>query len=360
MRANQVPTCGFAPCVGVRAKELVNYMMNTAQFINRARAVHGDKYDYSKTNYTGIFNKVVIICSNHGEFEQVPNGHVNARRGCKRCGVDRQVGLRTDSKEKFIEKAVNIHGDRYDYSRVEYKTARKPVEIICKLHGSFNQTPDNHLRGGKGCMTCGWDKIASERRKSVNQIIEDMRQVHGEKYDYSKVIEYKNGKVKVPILCSKHGVFWQAPSHHLHGEGCPKCKFPGFSHIANSWLDWRQVRDGVKIQSIMSEDGEFRVCGKPVDGYSEETNTVYEFHGDMWHGNPSHHVFGNPDGINPISKKSYGELYEKTKTKKNEIIATGYNYVEIWETDWRHALSAVRTIQKIWRQSHKKTLENKN
>lgn len=323
--------------------------MDTARFIERAREIHGDKYDYSCTEYINWDTKFKLICKIHGEFKKNPRDHIYQASGCKKCFWLKLSLQKRHNADKFIQAATKIHGDKYDYTQVEYTTARKPVEIVCRVHGSFKQTPDNHLRGAKGCMKCGWDKIAAERRKTVSQIIEDMRKVHGGKYDYSKVTEYKNGKVKIPITCFKHGVFWQAPSHHLHGEGCPKCKFPGFSHIANSWLAWREVSDCVKIQTIISEHGEFRICGKPVDGYSEETKTVYEFHGDMWHGNPLHPIFGNPDGINPVSKKTYGELYEKTLAKKNEIIEAGYAYVEIWETEWRRALCAVRTIQKLWR-----------
>jgi hypothetical protein len=98
----------------------------------------------------------------------------------------------------------------------------------------------------------------------------------------------------------------------------------------------------------MDENGEFRINNKGVDGYCKETNTVYEFHGDFFHGNPSNDKFPH-DKINPISKKTYGELYQRTQHKKSEILALGYNYVEMWEYDWRRAIKAVIKIQRIWK-----------
>lgn len=119
----------------------------TSRFIAEAKAVHGDKYDYSRVEYKSSETKVCIICPEHGEFWQTPHGHLKGH-GCAKCG-----GVYMDI-DYFKQKASQIHGDKYDYSKVEYKNSYSPVEIICKRHGSFWMRPSSHL-SGYGCIKCG-------------------------------------------------------------------------------------------------------------------------------------------------------------------------------------------------------------
>lgn len=124
-----------------------------------------------------------------------------------------------DNLKTFIQKAKEAHGDKYDYSLVEYKNSSTKIKIICPKHGVFEQTPNNHLRGC-GCLSCSFLNKASAKE----QFIEKARKVHGNKYDYS-LVDYKNNYTKIKIICSKHGVFEQAPDCHLRlGAGCPHCK----------------------------------------------------------------------------------------------------------------------------------------
>lgn len=118
--------------------------------------------------------------------------------------------------EEFILRLKNVHGDKYDCSKVSYVNSKTKVTLICPLHGEFEAKP-NHLLGGHGCPHC------ANRYVTTEQFIENARQVHGDKYDYSKV-EYTNKSTKVCIICKEHGEFWQMPSSHLQGCGCPKCK----------------------------------------------------------------------------------------------------------------------------------------
>ncbi len=120
------------------------------------------------------------------------------------------------TKQDFVERARKVHGDKYDYSKVEYINTETKVCIVCPTHGEFWQRPSDHMRG-IGCRLCyGNDKMTNEK------FIEKAKKVHGDKYDYSKV-EYVNSLEKVCIICPKHGEFWQAPAHHLQGQGCPIC-----------------------------------------------------------------------------------------------------------------------------------------
>ncbi len=185
-------------------------------FIEKARKIHGDKYDYSRTNYVGSKIKTTIICPEHGEFEQTPGGHLSGY-GCPKCAaLTKTVGRRL-SIEKFIEKAKEVHGDKYDYSKVVYINNHTKVTIVCPIHGEFEQTPHDHL-SGKGCIKC----VRPNSSLTKEEFIEKAKEVHGDKYDYSKVV-YINSTTPVTIVCPEHGEFLQKPINHLRGSGCHKC-----------------------------------------------------------------------------------------------------------------------------------------
>ena len=118
---------------------------------------------------------------------------------------------------EFVVKAKKVHGDRYDYSSVEYVKAIEKVTIICKEHGAFEQTPNNHLRG-KGCRACNNNALVDTR-----EFIRRSRLVHGDKYDYTDT-QYVTAQTKVNILCPRHGDFSQIPYSHMQGKGCMKCR----------------------------------------------------------------------------------------------------------------------------------------
>jgi len=123
--------------------------------------------------------------------------------------------------EEFIKKARSVHGDKYNYSKVDYINKRTKVCIICPEHGEFWQRPGDHL-SGNGCYHCGRKKCLG-KKVTTESFIKDAMLIHGDKYDYSKV-NYVNSKTKVCIICPEHGEFWQIPSAHTSGQGCPKCK----------------------------------------------------------------------------------------------------------------------------------------
>lgn len=129
--------------------------LTTSEFIERATEVHNGKYDYSKVNYVNNSTKVCIICPEHGEFWQTPNGHLLGK-GCHICARINGAKNRTYSTKKFIDKARLIHGNKYDYSKTIYKGVRTKVCIICPIHGEFWQVPNYHI-DGCGCPECGKD-----------------------------------------------------------------------------------------------------------------------------------------------------------------------------------------------------------
>lgn len=188
-------------------------MMNE-EFIERAKKVHGDKYDYSETNFVNWRTKVKIICPKHGEFWNTAGNHINNKQGCYQCFLKR----RTYTAEQFIEKAEVVHNDKYDYSETNYINSQTKVKIMCPEHGEFWQKPNNHLMG-EGCPYCSGNvKLTPEN------FIEKAKTVHGNKYDYSRITYISGNKVKLDIVCPIHGIFKQTANGHLHGYGCPHCK----------------------------------------------------------------------------------------------------------------------------------------
>ena len=185
-------------------------------FIEKAEKVHGKYYDYSKVEYINNRTKVCIICPDHGEFWQVPKDHLNGC-GCPCCARK----SRSKGNEKFVVDAQKIHGDKYDYSKVEYENANKIVTITCPIHGDFSMRPTNHLKG-QGCKECAKAKMGAYQKSDTGDFIGKSRLAHGDKYDYSKV-EYVNNRVKVKIICPIHGEFIQKPLDHIQGRGCPEC-----------------------------------------------------------------------------------------------------------------------------------------
>lgn len=185
------------------------------KFFEKAKKVHGDKYDYSLVEYVNAKTKVKIICPKHGVFEQVPDSHIR-NHGCKYCNGG--TALNTNS---FVERAIKIHGNKYDYSKVKYINNRTKINLICKEHGEFLQSPMEHL-SSYGCWNCGILKRSKSKTSNVDEFIKKSILKHGNKYNYSKT-KYKNSKTKVEIICKNHGSFFQTCNSHLSGSGCPVC-----------------------------------------------------------------------------------------------------------------------------------------
>lgn len=198
--------------------------LTTEEFIEKARAIHGDKYDYSKVEYVDTRTDVVIVCPIHGEFPQKPVDHISRKRGCPQCGVEKSTEAKRKTVEEFIKEAKATHGDYYDYSKVEYVNTNTDVVIICPVHGEFTQIPSNHLK--HGCRKCGLLKTFQSNTLSheeqaaailkVNPNIEILGKITGD-----------DKKVSCRCLICRH--VWEPRPYNLkNGEGCPVCAKTGF------------------------------------------------------------------------------------------------------------------------------------
>ena len=125
----------------------------TENFIQEAKQVHGDKYDYSKTTYVNSATKVTITCPIHGDFEQLPGAHTVNRYGCIKCGREVRSLKISSNTADFIAKARKVHNDIYTYENTEYINSTSKVYIRCRTHGYFHMRPNDHLNG-QCCPLC--------------------------------------------------------------------------------------------------------------------------------------------------------------------------------------------------------------
>jgi DNA-dependent RNA polymerase auxiliary subunit epsilon len=194
----------------------LNKMLNNDIFIQRAKEMHGDKYDYSLVKYTGSKNKLKIICKEHGIFEQIAGDHY--RFGCKKCARQIVANKLKKNTNYYIEKHKKIHGERYDYSLVNYINNKTKIILVCPKHGRWETVPASM----HGCHNCSIEESALRYAWTTEKFIEEAKKIHGNKYDYSQVI-YKNNSSKIIIGCAVHGFRKQRPSKHLRNGGCDLC-----------------------------------------------------------------------------------------------------------------------------------------
>ena len=381
-------------------KRKINLRFSTKEFIIKSKCIHGNKYDYSKVNYINYETQILIICNEHGEFLQRPSVHLLGY-GCNICSNKKKM-----NNDIFIEKAYKIHGNLYNYSLVEYKNNITNIKIICNIHGEFNQIPSNHLRGN-GCLNCSRNNL----KLQLSQFIIKANILHKNKYTYTKVnyinyetkiiiickihgeflqtphshlsgngckecsgkikidtqlfikkavilhdnlydyslVNYINGYTKIKIICKKHGMFLQSPSNHIHHKsGCPKCNNKGFSKSQIQWLEFLEKYYNINIQHMGNSNQEYKIKNTKwkADGYCKEINTVFEYYGDYYHGNPKIYL---ANYLNPTSKRTMGTLYKRTINREQKIKELGYNLVIMWEYDWNNINKSISILQKKYK-----------
>jgi hypothetical protein len=260
-----------------RIKINKNMSDTTENFIKKAKKIHGVKYDYSLVNYVNRKTKVKILCSTHGIFEQEPHNHINGQ-SCGKC-----FGLHK-TNEDFINISYEIHGNKYDYSLVDYQGFNGKVKIKCLKHGIFEQTPQAHLNLRQGCPKC------VGMNKTTEEFIYEARLIHGDKYEYS-LVDYVNSKLKINIICLKHGGFNQSPNMHLRGNGCPICKESKGEKLIREFL----IKNNIKF----IQEHTFKKCKNkqvlPFDFYLPDYNVCIEFDG-IQHFKPIK-AFGGQNGF---------------------------------------------------------------
>jgi hypothetical protein len=189
-------------------------------FISQAVKTHGQKYSYEKVIYKDSGSSITISCPDHGDFMQMAEVHLRGA-GCPKCGVVKASAAQRFTSEEFIKRSKVKHGNKFDYSLVEYSNSKSRVTIICPSHGPFRQEAGSHLHG-RGCKKCADADNGQKRRISFKYFVAEALKVHGDTYDYPDQ-EYLGGDKKLEIICRKHGVFYQRGESHLLGMRCVKC-----------------------------------------------------------------------------------------------------------------------------------------
>ena len=281
------------------------------EFIEKAKEIHGDKYNYDLVEYYNNYTKIRIICMEHGDFLQTPGKHKQGH-GCRKCIYNNQ---KTTLKE-FIIKANEKHNNKYDYSLVDYINCDTQVKILCPIHGIFEQTPYNHLKGD--CNSCARDLNGKKKRLTQEKFLERVIEIHNNKYDYS-LVEYINSDTIIKILCKKHGCFEQTADKHLYSkQGCPKCKNSLGEEIII------QILTKNKINYIFQK--KFENCKNlfslPFDFYLPDYNICIEYDGKQ-HYKPVEHFGGKKEFLK--RKKRDRIKTDYCKKMKIKLIRIKYN-----------------------------------
>lgn len=265
--------------------------LTTEEFIQKAKDVHGDKYDYSQSIYINQKTKVDIICPEHGIFKQTPDGHLRGQ-GCPKCKANKTSSRCRKSYDEFVRDARNVHGDKYDYSKFNYVNSITKGIIICPKHGEFEQTPPNHL-SGKGCPECAKERISEKNRLTTEYVIQMAKNIHPE-YDYSNSV-YSKTSEDFNFICPKHGEVKLRASSLLYSHcGCPLCHKSIGENKVKKYLDSNNIL--YKEQYKIRTNENIRVSGYSyADFYLPDYNVIIEYNGIQHY--KSVNRFGGEDSL---------------------------------------------------------------
>lgn len=282
-------------------------ILTEKEFIDRCKKVN-PQFNYNKIEFTKLHGGFVYpICKKHGQFKFNAVGISTKPIKCPEC----------DREERFlafVDKAKNIHGDKYEYILDTYKTNKIPMSIICPVHGEFKQAPGDHLKGW-GCSKC-----SGRYKPTTKEWIEKAKLVYNNLYDYSKV-NYIDNKTPVTVICPKHGEFYPIPKNHLKGiSGCPKCN-DILKHNKYSKTTEQFIQDAIKIHGNKFDYSK-------VNYYNKETPVIIicQKHGEFKQ-SPNAHLSGA--GCPKCKNKNQTILFEKL-TKSFENLQFNYEARVKW------------------------------
>ena len=282
---------GFLGCPGCNGRHI-----STADFIERAKEVWGDRWDYQLSKYSTSHDSITIACLDHGPFQTTPLLHLRGSGGCPVCADGRRM-----QSEDFFREVENVWGDRWGTDRVEFINTTTPVTLTCYLHGDFEQTPKQLLRGTVGCPPCN-------KRTSEGFSLR-AREVWGDRWDYND--EYNGANSKVTITCPTHGAFKQRAENHIRGYvGCRSCGVQTSGGEIS-------LGDFLESQGLPMVRGDRETLGgQEIDFLFPSLNIGIEFNGVYFH-----------------SEKFKDKNYHYNKFRSAQ--AAGIRLLQVWEDDWR-------------------------
>lgn len=261
--------------------------MSQEEFILKCKEKYGDDFDYSLISYKDRNSKIKVICNTCGGVFDIRPDHFlyDKKAGC--CPLCRYEKLRKSlalDKNLFVKKSIAVHGEKYDYSNLEYVNMHTPVKIVCPTHGEYFKTPLEHLKG------CGCPQCQPLVKIDTNMFIKISQNIHGNIYDYSKSI-YTKARDKVCITCPIHGDFLQQASLHMHGAGCPHCKKSFGEDRVRKYLKSKNVRY-IEQYKILNDNSICKNKHFYVDFFIPDVNLVIEYNGQQHYRKTG---FGNGD-----------------------------------------------------------------
>ena len=300
--------------------------VDTNKFIENARKIHGDKYDYSKVEYVNSQTKVCIICKKCGyEFWQTPNAHLKGN-GCKNCQRLNHI-LSVDefiTSSKLQERKIELISN--------YVNASTICKFKCNNCGYEWDAIPFKIKSGRGCPSCAGKGSGINGMCTTEEFIKKARKVHGDKYDYSKV-EYKGAYMPICIICHKkdkdgkeHGEFWQTPITHLNSNGCQKCNETKLERIIRKFCDKYSIK---YTYQAGKKDGFDWLGLQSLDFYLPDYNIAIECQG-VQHFKPVNHFGGIKNYEETVlkDKEKYKKCYENNIKlmyfTKNDLFTENY------------------------------------
>jgi len=317
MPSNHLRSSGCRACANQRnAKKL----SGAGRFIARALKIHGGKnYDYAEVVYVNQSTPVKISCPKHGVWESMPLNHLRGA-GCFRCGIDATAKSNFDGKAGFTQKALQVHGDTYDYSETVYVDSSTECRIRCKKHGLFEQRPYSHL-SGFGCPACGATLAGLQHRLTQGEFERRIKALNPD-YAFNDAV-YAGTKAKVTLFCPKHGEFKKAPDHLFRGRGCPICN-------ANSSKGESEVADWMRSLGVEIEQRNRKlIAPQELDIVIPSRQLAVEYNGVYWHSAP-------------IAARGDKAVRNYHAEKTAATTKAGYRLLTVWETDWKDRPETVK------------------
>lgn len=284
------------------------------QFIEKCKTVHGDTYDLSQVRYVNMRQSIEVRCKVHGSFYPTPVNFVHGGTGCPKC-----AGRDAD----WVERFRSVHGDEYDYSQFDYKDYKEPATVICKTHGAFMQTPDNHYRGKQGCPACKGKKIQQSKQMPFLEFVRRANLKHKNQFTYSYQ-EWTNALTGVVQVHCCHGTHEQNPVNHLAGKiPCPKCgdkKSKGELEVA----------DFVKIFTTVKQRDRRQIAPRELDLYIPSKAIALEYHGMYYHA----HWTAADEKANKY----------KTFDKYKACAERGIRLITVYESEWETRKTQIKRL----------------
>jgi len=291
-------------------------MIKINTYIERANKIHNNYYRYNNLLINKIKEVGIITCPEHGDFKQRFDAHIGGQ-GCPKCN-----GGVSKNYEEFLFEANKVHNNKYLYNKITYKGSRKKINIICPVHGNFEQHVTNHLKG-HGCNKCSIEINSKKRILTTNDFIKKANIIHDFKYNYEDVL-YEGTKEDVNIICPTHGIFKQKPNDHLMGKGCVYCSL-------NDSDGEKELYEYIStlVDSNVERNNRSLIKPKEVDIVIEEKKVCFEYNGLYWHSDF-------------FKKKNYHQ------NKKIQLNKLGYNLITIHEDEYKNNKKIInRKIESI-------------